>query len=262
MLNQSKNWFTKQFCSKVPQHAELAWILGCLAPTGFLNRMHQWKTKGSENKEKSCLGLYSYPVLMAADILLYKTTHVPIGDDQLQHLELARELCRLFNNTYGDMFPLPKPILGNFPRVMSLRDATMKMSKSDPHEMSRIELSDSPDIIKTKIQKAVTDSEKHISYDPQKRPEMANLINIYAEFTGLSPQQVCDKYQNMEKCKRAFKSDLTEIIASALRCVQGDVHKIQQDVGYIDNVLNTGADKARGIAEVNLQEIKKMIGLR
>ena len=145
---------------------------------------------------------------------------------------------------------------------MSLRDATIKMSKSDPHEMSRIELSDSPDVIKSKIQKAITDSEKHISYDPQKRPEMSNLINIYAEFSGLTTQRVCEKYQNMEKCKAAFKADLSEIIASELSFVQDNICRIQQDVGYVDSVLSKGADQARDIAEVNLQEIKKMIGLR
>jgi len=248
--------------SQVSQHAELAWILGCLAPTGFLNRMHQWKTKGGENKEKNCLGLYSYPVLMAADILLYKATHVPIGEDQLQHLELARELCRLFNNTYGNFFPFPKSILGNFTRVMSLRDASKKMSKSDPQEMSRIELSDPPDIIKSKIQKAVTDSEKHISYDPQSRPEMTNLINIYAEFSGSWPEDICEKYCNMERCKSTFKTDLTELIATKLSPVRDNVLKIQKDVGYVDSVLRTGADKARDIAETNLMEIKTMIGLR
>ena len=144
---------------------------------------------------------------------------------------------------------------------MSLRDATTKMSKSDPQEMSRIELSDSPDTIKTKIQKATTDSEKHISYDPQNRPEMSNLINIYAEFSGLSHQQVCDRYQNMEKCKKAFKADLTELIASELSFVRDNVSTIQQDGSYVDSVLSTGADRARNIAEANLQEIKQMIGL-
>lgn len=152
-------------------------------------------------------------------------------------------------------------VTGNFTRVMSLRDVTTKMSKSDPHEMSRIELSDSPDVIKIKIQKAVTDSEKHISYDPQRRPELSNLINIYAEFSGLSPQQVCDKYWNIEKCKTAFKADLTDIITSELSVVQVNIDKIQQDVSYVDSVLKKGADQARSIAEVNLQEIKRMIGL-
>ncbi|KAL9969389.1 hypothetical protein ACROYT_G021600 [Oculina patagonica] len=259
-VNPEKSILFQQ--SQVSQHAELAWILGCLAPTGFLNRMHQWKTKGSENKEKSCLGLYSYPVLMAADILLYKATHVPIGEDQLQHLELARELCRLFNNTYGNHFPFPKAILGNFTRVMSLRDASTKMSKSDPHEMSRIELSDPPNVIKIKIQKAVTDSETHISYDPQSRPEMTNLISIYAEFSGLSSQDVCEKYRNMERCKSTFKTDLTELIVTELSSVRENILRIQQDVGYIDSVLKTGADQAREIAEINLKEIKKKIGLR
>lgn len=248
--------------SQVSQHSELAWMLGCLAPTGFLNRMHQWKTKRSVNKDKSCLGLYSYPVLMAADILLYKATHVPIGDDQLQHLELARELCRLFNKIYGETFPCPQPILGNFTRVMSLRDAHIKMSKSDPQEMSRIELCDSPNIIKTKIQKATTDSDKHIGFDPQKRPEMSNLINIYAGFSGLSIQQVCDRYTNMEKAKAAFKIDLTDVVATALKFVQDNVQRLQQDAGYVDSVLSKGAYQAREIAEENLVEIKRKIGLR
>ena len=145
---------------------------------------------------------------------------------------------------------------------MSLRDASTKMSKSDPHEMSRIELSDPPDVIKNKIQKALTDSEKHISYDPQKRPEMMNLINIYAEFSGLSPQDVCEKYRNMERCKSTFKTDLTELIVTELSFVRENILRIQHDVDYVDNILRTGADQARDIAEVNLKEIKKMIGLR
>lgn len=145
---------------------------------------------------------------------------------------------------------------------MSLRDASKKMSKSDSQEMSRIELSDPPDVIMSKIQKAVTDSEKHISYDPQSRPEMTNLINIYAEFSGLSPQDICEKYRNMERCKSTFKTDLTELIATKLSSVRENILKIQEDVGYVDNVLRTGADQARDIAETNLTEIKKMIGLR
>lgn len=145
---------------------------------------------------------------------------------------------------------------------MSLRDATTKMSKSDPHVMSRIELSDPPDVIKSKIQKAVTDSEKHISYDPQTRPEMTNLINIYSEFSGLSPQDICEKYRNMDRCKGTFKTDLTELIVTELSFVRENIHKIQQDVGYVDSVLNTGANQAKDIAEMNLKEIKQTIGLR
>jgi len=145
---------------------------------------------------------------------------------------------------------------------MSLRDASKKMSKSDPLEMSRIELSDPPDIIKSKIQKAVTDSEKHINYDLQSRPEMANLINIYAEFSGSWPEDICEKYHNMERCKSTFKTDLTELIANTLSPVRENVLKIQKDIGYVDSVLRTGADQARDIAETNLMEIKKIIGLR
>ena len=145
---------------------------------------------------------------------------------------------------------------------MSLRDAHIKMSKSDPQEMSRIELCDSPNIIKTKIQKATTDSDKHIGFDPQRRPEMSNLINIYAGFSGLSIQQVCDRYTNMEKAKAAFKIDLTDVVATALQFVQDNVQRLQQDAGYVDSVLNKGAYQAREIAEENLVEIKRKIGLR
>lgn len=259
-VNPEKSILFQQ--SQVSQHAELAWILGCMARTGFLNRMHQWKTKASENREKSCLGLYSYPVLMAADILLYKASHVPIGEDQVQHLELARELCRQFNKTFGNFFPFPKSILDNCPRVMSLRDGSKKMSKSDRNEMSRIELTDSTDLIEKKIQKAVTDSEDHISYDPKARPAMSNLINIYADFSGLTTQAVCGKYDNMEKCKSVFKADLTELVVSKLTPVQENIMRIQQDVAYVDNVLQTGADQARNIAAVNLLTIKEMLGLQ
>lgn len=259
-VNPEKSILFQQ--SQVSQHLELSWILGCMTPTGFLNRMHQWKTKASENREKSCLGLYSYPVLMAADILLYKATHVPIGEDQAQHLELAKELCRQFNNTYGNFFPFPKSILDNCPRVMSLRDGSKKMSKSDPNEMSRIELADPADLIQKKIQKAVTDSEDHISYDPKARPAISNLINIYSDLSGLTTQAVCEKYQNMEKCKSIFKADLTELVVSKLTPVQDNVTRIRKDVAYVDNVLQTGADQAKNIAAINLLRIKEMLGLQ
>lgn len=199
---------------------------------------------------------------MAADILLYKATHVPIGEDQAQHLELAKELCRQFNNTYGNFFPFPKSILDNCPRVMSLRDGSKKMSKSDPNEMSRIELADPADLIQKKIQKAVTDSEDHISYDPKARPAISNLINIYSDLSGLTTQAVCEKYQNMEKCKSIFKADLTELVVSKLTTVQDNVTRIRKDVAYVDNVLQTGADQARNIAAINLLRIKEMLGLQ
>ena len=193
--------------SAIAEHSELAWLLSTLTPLGWLNRMTQFKEKAGKHKEKSNLGLYSYPVLMAGDILLYKATHVPVGEDQKQHLELTRDIAGLFNRQFSETFPLPEPmILGEATRVMSLRDGTKKMSKSDASDNARIHLTDAPDVIMKKLQKAKTDSEEGINYDQENRPELANLIQLISAFTGETKDAIVAQHQGSGFC--ANKTDI------------------------------------------------------
>lgn len=197
---------------------------------------------------------------MAADILIYKATHVPVGEDQKQHLELARDIAGAFNRQYDqDFFPLPDPLItGSATRVMSLRDGYKKMSKSEESDNSRINLTDSPELIAKKIKKAKSDMELGLSYEPEKRPEAANLINIYSAITGESKQQITDRYA--ESGFAPFKKDLSEIVAEHLRPISEEMARIKADQAYIDQLLNKGADKARAIAEVNIKQIKDIMG--
>ncbi|XP_032238170.1 tryptophan--tRNA ligase, mitochondrial isoform X2 [Nematostella vectensis] len=248
--------------SQVSQHAELAWVLSCLAPTGNLSRMHQWKSKTNQTKARTCLGLYAYPVLMAADILLYRATHVPIGEDQLQHLELTRELARIYNQTYGNFFMQPHAILGSTQRVMSLRDPTKKMSKSDPVPSSRIELTDTADQIAAKIRRAVTDSEPYICYDPGTRPGLSNLIRVYAALSNESPEAISVRYQDTEHSKARFKQQLTDLVIHTLQPIRENIQSLSKDPGLVSNVLETGAEKARLLAEETLVQVRRAVGLR
>jgi tryptophanyl-tRNA synthetase len=247
--------------SQVKGHAALAWILNCMTPLGWLNRMTQFKEKAGKTREQAALGLFAYPVLMAADILLYKATHVPVGEDQKQHLELSRDIAGAFNRAYGvEFFPLPEPmILGEATRVMSLRDGTKKMSKSDPSDYSRINLTDDASTIALKIRKAKTDSEPTVSYDPDKRPEAANLIDIYAALAGETRDAVTAHYANSGFAQ--FKSALADLAVEKLGPLAGEMRRLMQHHDYIDDVLRTGAERASHIAERNLAEIEGMVGL-
>ena len=253
--------------SAVPYHAELSWIFNCISRVGWLNRMTQFKEKAGKNKEKVSSGLYTYPNLMAADILLYLADLVPVGDDQKQHLELTRDIAQKFNNDYSkfggkDFFPIPEPlILEESSRVMSLRDGTKKMSKSETSSMTRIELRDENDLIIKKISKAKTDQfpiPESIG-ELDNRPEVKNLLNI---FSSLSEEPILNILNNYSgKQFSDFKNDLSDLLINRLSPIRQELIKIDNDEGFLREVLNDGAIKAREKSEKNIKEIKKIIGL-
>ena len=247
--------------SNVSQHSELAWILGCHTPIGWLNRMTQFKDKAGKNKEKAPLGLYSYPVLMAADILLYKSNFVPVGEDQKQHLELSRDIAQGFNRFYeSDFFPIPEPlILGVATRVMSLKDGKKKMSKSDPSDQSRINLTDDQDEIRRKIRKAKTDSlpfPENIG-DLKTRPEVNNLTNIFCSMSDQKIENIINIYSG--KDFRQFKEDLSEVVINKISKISNEMKKLLSEKVFLESILQNGSLKAKQIAEKNLDEIKDLI---
>ena len=253
--------------SAVPYHAELSWIFNCISRVGWLNRMTQFKEKAGKNKEKVSSGLYTYPNLMAADILLYLADLVPVGDDQKQHLELTRDIAQKFNNDYSkfggkDFFPIPEPlILEESSRVMSLRDGTKKMSKSETSSMTRIELRDENDLIIKKISKAKTDQfpiPESIG-ELDNRPEVKNLLNI---FSSLSEEPILNILNNYSgKQFSDFKNDLSDLLINRLSPIRQELIKIDNDEGFLREILNDGTIKAREKSEKNIKEIKKIIGL-
>jgi tryptophanyl-tRNA synthetase len=249
--------------SMVSAHVELAWLLACLTPLGWLNRMTQFKEKGGKNREMAGLGLYAYPVLMAADILVYKATHVPVGEDQKQHLELARDLAGAFNRRYErDFFPLPEPqIFGEATRVMSLRDGTKKMSKSDTSDFSRINMTDGADVIALKIRRAKTDPEplpQSIS-GLEHRSEADNLIGVYAALAGLTREAALAHFAG--KNFSVFKEALSELAVEVLGRIGGEMARLMADPGYIDGVLRRGAERASAIAFPVLRQVQEISGL-
>ena len=248
--------------SQVPQHAQLAWLFNCIARMGWLNRMTQFKDKAGKNSENVSVGLFSYPTLMAADILIYLATHVPVGDDQKQHLELTRDIAQKFNNDFKtDFFPIPEPLIfGQATRVMSLRDGSKKMSKSDPSDYSRIMLTDSADNIAQKIKKAKTDPQPLPSTkeDLKQRPEAENLISIFASLQNSTIENVISEYAGKEFSD--FKRDLIDLSVSKLGPITTEMNKLMTDTSYIDSVLNDGKDKAINVAEPVLRKTKEIIG--
>ena len=248
--------------SQVPQHAQLAWIFNCVARMGWLNRMTQFKDKAGKNSENVSVGLFSYPTLMAADILIYLATHVPVGEDQKQHLELTRDIAQKFNNDFKtDFFPIPEPlILGEATRVMSLRDGSKKMSKSDPSDYSRIMFTDTAENITQKIKKAKTDPEP-LPQDKtglEKRPEAENLISIFASLNDTSIESAIKDYAGKEFS--IFKKDLADLSVSKLEPITSEMNKLMSDVSYIDSILNQGKENAIAVAEPVLQKTKEIIG--
>ncbi len=243
--------------SDVAQHAELAWVLGTLTSMGWLNRMTQFKEKSAENEN---LGLYSYPVLMAADILLYRADLVPVGEDQKQHLELTRDLAGAFNRRFNrEYFKLPEPmIVKDVKRIMSLQDGAKKMSKSDESDLSRINLTDSADEILKKIKKAKTDSLATINFD-EARLEIYNLLNIFSAASNKTPQQIAKEYETSGNGK--FKTDLAESLIEKLRPIQENLNRFKQDQTYIRQVLADGKNQAREIAAKTRNEVFEIVGL-
>jgi len=248
--------------SSVSGHAELAWILNCVSRIGWLNRMTQFKDKAGKDKEKASVGLYIYPNLMAADILLYKATHVPVGADQKQHLELCRDVAQKFNNDFKkNIFQLPEPLIQkNISRVMSLRDGTKKMSKSDESEYSRINLKDSADEIIKKIKKAKSDSSSIPDNlkDLEKKPDSFNLINIYSDLTNKSLEQSLNELKGKEYSH--LKNKLSEVLIEVICPVGKKIRELLCDKNYLGKVLKEGTEKARKIAEDNLREIRSAVG--
>eukprot|EP00744_Colponema_vietnamica_P029439 GILI01045326.1.p1 GENE.GILI01045326.1~~GILI01045326.1.p1 ORF type:complete len:387 (-),score=84.17 GILI01045326.1:40-1146(-) len=246
--------------SEVPEHCELSWILGCITPMSWLARMTQFKEKKGKSDDAK-LGLFSYPVLMAADILLYRATDVPVGDDQRQHLELAREIAVTFNRDVAngrELFPLPRANYTSFTRVMSLRDASSKMSKSDPDDKSRISLLDDADMIKKKIATAKTDSILGITWEPEQRPEVANLVRIFAAFSNLKEEEVAERYKSAQNS--VFKKDLTEAICSRILPIREEVLRLSRDPAIVHAILAEGREQARATASETLKEVKKAVG--
>jgi tryptophanyl-tRNA synthetase len=251
--------------SEVPAHAEMAWILNCTARMGWLNRMTQWKDKAGKNREGSSLGLFAYPVLQAADVLLYQATHVPVGEDQKQHIELARDIAIKFNNDFDvELFIPPEPFIGGgtAARVMSLRDGSVKMSKSDPSEQSRIHLTDDNDAIALKIRKAKTDPEP-LPEDPSlldSRPEAKNLVGIYAAIVGDSPEAVLQRFAGQGF--GAFKPALAEAAVALLEPLRGRLIELRRDEAALDTILAAGAEKASALAAPTLAETYRAVGLK
>jgi tryptophanyl-tRNA synthetase len=249
--------------SMVPAHTELAWLLGCLTPLGWLNRMTQFKEKAGKDREMAGLGLYAYPVLMAADILLYKATHVPVGEDQKQHLELTRDIAIKFNNDFGvpDFFPVTEPLIfGAATRVMSLRDGTKKMSKSDPSDFSRINLTDGPDDIAQKIRRAKTDPHPMPgnAADAEKRADADNLLGIYAALADVEKAQAIAQFAGRQFSE--FKAALTELAVAKLGPIGAEMQRLMKDPGHVDRVLHSGAERARALAAPMLKEVYRIVG--
>ena len=250
--------------SAVSGHSELAWILNCVSRIGWLNRMTQFKDKAGSDKEKASVGLYIYPNLMAADILLYKATHVPVGADQKQHLELSRDIAQKFNSDFKceNFFPLPEPLIPkNISRVMSLRDGTKKMSKSEESDYSRINLRDSADEINKKIKKAKSDSEPIPDNlkSLEKKPEALNLLTIYSE---LSKNNLEKTLQDMAGKEYSFlKKKLTEILVNEITPVASEIQKLLDDKSHLKQILKNGSERANIIAEENLKKVRDIVGL-
>jgi len=249
--------------SQVSTHTELAWIFNCVARIGWLNRMTQFKEKAGKNRENASLGLYCYPTLMAADILAYHATHVPVGEDQKQHLELTRDIATKFNNDFNTpgFFPIPEPIIeGTATRVMSLRDGTKKMSKSEASEMSRINLTDDSDSIRKKIQKAKTDPFEIPSAQEElvNRPEAENLLGIYATLADQSIEKTLEQFSGSDFKK--LKDDLSDILISELDPINKEIKKLLNEETYIIEILRMGSEKADDISQPILQKTREIVG--
>ena len=261
-IDPKKNILFSQ--SQVPQHTQLAWIFSCVARMGWLNRMTQFKDKAGKDKENVSVGLFSYPTLMAADILIYLATHVPVGDDQKQHLEFTRDIAQKFNNDFKtNLFPLTEPLIfSEGARVMSLRDGMKKMSKSDISEYSRIMLSDSPDQIVQKIKKAKTDPLPLPTYSKEifKRPEAFNLLSIFASLKGISTENATQQYEGKEFS--LFKKDLADLVVEKIQPIGKEINKLMDDQLYLDSIMTDGKNKAVVEADSVLLKVYDIIGLQ
>jgi tryptophanyl-tRNA synthetase len=245
--------------SHVPEHAELTWILSCYTYMGELSRMTQFKAKSETNSDNINAGLFTYPVLMAADILLYQTQIVPVGADQKQHLEITRDIAQRFNALYGDVFVVPEVYMHKeTAKIMSLSDPSRKMSKSDPEE-SYISLLDSPDDIRRKLKRAVTDSDTNIAFDPENKPGVSNLITIYSALSGDSVEKTVEHFNG--KGYGDLKKEVTEVVIESLKPIQDRYNELIKDKQYINGVLKNNAERAGSIAQRTLKKVYKKVGL-
>ena len=260
-IDPEKNIIFNQ--SRVSAHAEAAWIFSCVARMGWLNRMTQFKEKAGKDKEKASVGLYSYPVLMAADILLYDATHVPVGEDQKQHLELSRDIAQKFNNDFQqeNFLKIPETLIQKeFSRIMSLRDGTKKMSKSEVSDLSRINLTDNKDAIISKIKKAKTDP-MPLPVDIReldKRPEAKNLLSIYSSLSDVALEKTINDFSG--KNFSEFKESLIQVLVDKLEPISGEINKLMSNQDYLDRILDLGCEKANNIASEKVKKIKQIIG--
>jgi len=247
--------------STLPEHSELAWILSCVTPVGWMNKMTQFKEKAGKHKENASAGLFVYPILQSADILIYQPDFVPVGEDQKQHIEITRDIAQSFNRVVNrEFFKIPDPmIIGSSARIKSLRDGSKKMSKSDESDYSRINLNDDPDTIMLKFKKAKSDSIEKIYFDKEKRPEISNLLNIYAGLSARSLEQVEAEYA--DKAVSSFKQDLADLTIQALKPIRETLSNLVKDKGYLAKILDEGGARAKEVASINLSKAKELIGL-
>jgi len=260
-INPEKSIIFNQ--STVPAHSEATWLLSCVARMGWLNRMTQFKEKAGKDKEKASIGLYSYPILMAADILLYDTTHVPVGEDQKQHLELCRDIAQKFNNDYGvdDFLKIPEPLIQKeFSRIMSLKDGTKKMSKSELSDLSRINLTDDKDLIINKIKKAKTDPLPLPSSpnELKERPEAKNLLGIYSSITNSTIDKTINEFNG--KNFSEFKDKLSQVLVEKINPISQEIKKLINDKGFLDKILLDGHKKANKIASDKVKKMQEIVG--
>ena len=260
-INPEKNIIFNQ--SKVSAHAEMAWILSCVSPMGWLNRMTQFKEKAGKDKEKANIGLYSYPVLMAADILLYDASHVPVGEDQKQHLELCRDIAQKFNNEFEvqNFLNVPKPLIQKqFSRIMSLKDGTKKMSKSEISDLSRINLTDDKDVIINKIKKAKTDPLPLPSSieELKERPEAKNLLEIYSSLTESTLERSIKNFEG--KNFSEFKENLSQVLVEKINPISVEIKKLINDNDFLDKILLDGCQKANNIASKKIKKVREIVG--
>ncbi|KAG8517619.1 Tryptophan--tRNA ligase, mitochondrial, partial [Galemys pyrenaicus] len=242
----------------VSEHTQLSWILTCLVRLPRLQHLHQWKAKTAKPKQDGAVGLLMYPVLQAADILLYKSTHVPVGEDQVQHMELVQDLARGFNKKYGDFFPVPTALLTSMKKVKSLRDPSAKMSKSDSDKLATVRLTDSPEEIVQKFRKAVTDCTSEVTYDPARRAGVSNLVSIHAAVTGLAVQEVVRRSAGLDTAR--YKLAVADAVIAKFAPIKSEIEKLQMDKGYLEKVLQAGSAKAKELAYPVCQEVKKLVG--
>jgi len=246
--------------SEVPEHTELGWILGTVTKMGELERMTQFKDKSGKQGERTSAGLFTYPALMAADILLYDTSVVPVGEDQMQHLELTRVIARRFNQQFGETFVIPQALIQKHgARIMSLQDPSKKMSKSDPSELSKILLSDDDDTLRKKIMRAVTDTSGGITFDPEKKPAVANLMTIYHHLSGKTMKEIESLYEG--KGYGDFKKDLAEIVVDHLAPIREKIEEYRKNPKELQTILDAGRDKAKSMAEEKMRIVRDRVGL-